>query len=68
MFSDSERQAVIDFLHEEARLADEGRYAEWLALWTDDAVYWVPGSTDPGVVPRSTSRTSTTIADASRPA
>jgi hypothetical protein len=26
------------FLYREARLADEGRYAEWLARWTDDAV------------------------------
>src|SRR5947207_15747288 len=38
---------VIDFLHLEARLADEARYAEWLALWTDDGVYWVPATTDP---------------------
>jgi len=35
----------------EARLADEGRYAEWHALWTDDAVYWVPATTDPGADP-----------------
>jgi len=42
---------VIDFLHLEARLADEARYAEWLALWTDDGVYWVPATTDPGADP-----------------
>ncbi|PXY33517.1 ring-hydroxylating dioxygenase subunit beta [Prauserella sp. PE36] len=30
------------FLYREARLADEGRYDEWEALWTDDALYWVP--------------------------
>ena len=42
---------MIDFLNEEARLADEARYAEWLALWTDDAVYWVPATTDPGADP-----------------
>jgi 3-phenylpropionate/cinnamic acid dioxygenase small subunit len=42
---------VIDFLHREARLADEARYAEWLALWTDDAVYWVPATTDPSADP-----------------
>ena len=41
-----DRQAVVDFLHLEARLADEARYAEWLALWTDDAVYWVPARID----------------------
>jgi benzoate/toluate 1,2-dioxygenase beta subunit len=29
---------------------DEHRYREWLSLWTDDAVYWVPcsdGASDP---------------------
>ena len=30
------------FIYLEARLADEGRYSEWEALWTDDAQYWVP--------------------------
>jgi benzoate/toluate 1,2-dioxygenase beta subunit len=35
----------------EARLADEARYAEWLALWTDDGVYWVPATTDPAATP-----------------
>ena len=45
------REDVLDFLHLEARLADEARYAEWLALWTDDAVYWVPATTDPGADP-----------------
>ena len=45
------REEVTAFLYEEARLADEARYAEWLALWTDDAVYWVPATTDPGADP-----------------
>jgi benzoate/toluate 1,2-dioxygenase beta subunit len=39
-----------NFIFREARLADEGRYEEWLSLWTEDAVYWVPcgdGDTDP---------------------
>jgi benzoate/toluate 1,2-dioxygenase subunit beta len=39
-----------NFIFREARLADEGSYEEWLSLWTDDAVYWVPcsdGDTDP---------------------
>jgi benzoate/toluate 1,2-dioxygenase beta subunit len=35
----------------EARLADEARYAEWEALWTDDGIYWVPATTDPDVDP-----------------
>ena len=51
MPSDADVRAATDFLHLEARRADEGRYAEWLALWTDDAVYWVPATTDPGADP-----------------
>jgi 3-phenylpropionate/cinnamic acid dioxygenase small subunit len=34
------------FLYREARFQDEHRYAEWEALWTDDAVYWVPAMSD----------------------
>lgn len=30
------------FLYREARLADENEYDAWEALWTDDALYWVP--------------------------
>jgi ethylbenzene dioxygenase subunit beta len=30
------------FLVHEARLLDEARFDEWLALFTDDAWYWVP--------------------------
>jgi benzoate/toluate 1,2-dioxygenase beta subunit len=33
---------VWRFLFHEARLMDEHRYAEWLDLYTEDAVYWVP--------------------------
>jgi benzoate/toluate 1,2-dioxygenase subunit beta len=51
MVSDADHRAVAAFLYEEARLADEARYAEWLALWTDDGVYWVPATTDPGADP-----------------
>src|SRR5262249_53555333 len=51
MVSDVEYRTVVEFLHREARLADEARYGEWLALWTDDAVYWVPATTDPGADP-----------------
>jgi len=54
MISDADARAALDFLHTEARLADEGRYAEWLALWTDDAVYWVPATTDPAADPERT--------------
>jgi 3-phenylpropionate/cinnamic acid dioxygenase small subunit len=34
------------FLYKEARLADENRYDEWTALWTDDAIYWIPANLD----------------------
>ena len=37
-----DRRAVEDFLYAEARLADENDYDRWEALWTDDALYWVP--------------------------
>jgi 3-phenylpropionate/cinnamic acid dioxygenase small subunit len=53
MVSAQDHQAVVEFLYREARLADEARYAEWLALWTDDAVYWVPASTDPAADPET---------------
>jgi 3-phenylpropionate/cinnamic acid dioxygenase small subunit len=35
---------ILAFLYLEARLADEGRYSEWEALWDDDdnVVYRVP--------------------------
>jgi 3-phenylpropionate/cinnamic acid dioxygenase small subunit len=38
---------VEQFLYREARFADESDYDSWEALWTDDALYWVPaGSRD----------------------
>lgn len=37
---------VEQFLFREARLADEGDYDGWEALWTDDGVYWVPANGD----------------------
>ena len=41
---------ICQFLYKEARLVDEHRFDEWEALWTDDAIYWVPANgedTDP---------------------
>src|SRR5207245_2591900 len=35
-------RAVEKFLYREARLMDEQRYDEWLDLWTEDALYFVP--------------------------
>ena len=37
---------VERFVFREARLMDEHRYSEWLSLWTDDALYWVPCNDD----------------------
>jgi 3-phenylpropionate/cinnamic acid dioxygenase small subunit len=34
------------FLLHEARLLDEGKFDEWLALFTPDAWYWVPSEPD----------------------
>ena len=34
------------FIHREARLQDEHDYAAWEALWTDDAIYWVPANAE----------------------
>src|SRR5208337_1905717 len=41
---------IEQFLYREARLLDEGRFDEWLDLFTADAVYWLPagqGDTHP---------------------
>lgn len=41
---------VSQFLFREARLQDTHDYDGWEALWTDDAIYWVPANgadTDP---------------------
>ena len=40
------KDAVEAFLFHEARLADENRYDEWFALWTEDVRYWVPANID----------------------
>jgi 3-phenylpropionate/cinnamic acid dioxygenase small subunit len=36
------KQDLIDFVVQEARLLDAKRYEAWNALFTDDAMYWVP--------------------------
>jgi len=41
-----DRQQVEQFIYHEAQLMDEHRYDEWLALWTEDARYWVPSGRD----------------------
>jgi len=47
------REQVIDFIYDEARMLDEGRYDEWLSLWLEDGHYWMPldyKQTDPHLV------------------
>jgi 3-phenylpropionate/cinnamic acid dioxygenase small subunit len=39
-------QAIEQFLYREARLADESLYEEWMSLWTEDAIYWIPANLD----------------------
>ena len=36
------RDDVIDFIYDEARMLDEGRFDEWLALWLPEGIYWMP--------------------------
>lgn len=44
--ADLTKDAIEAFLFHEARLADENRYDEWFALWTEDVRYWVPANLD----------------------
>ena len=49
--ADAALQAEVErFLYQEARLLDTQRLEDWLALFTEDASYWVPlvqGQADP---------------------
>lgn len=42
----TDRHRVEAFVYREARLMDEHAYDEWLALWSEDALYWVPSNDD----------------------
>lgn len=46
MTQEALQHRVEQFIYAEARLQDEHRYEEWEALWTDDAIYWVPANGD----------------------
>jgi 3-phenylpropionate/cinnamic acid dioxygenase small subunit len=35
---------VTKFIYREARFADDHDYDSWEALWTDDAIYWIPAN------------------------
>jgi len=41
-----DRNSIESFLYREARLMDAHAYDEWLALWDEDATYWVPCNAD----------------------
>lgn len=41
-----DRHQIENFLYREARLMDEHAYDEWLALWAEDVLYWVPCNED----------------------
>ena len=43
---DLDLRQIEQFLYAEARYADEHDYDAWEALWTDDALYWVPAGPD----------------------
>jgi 3-phenylpropionate/cinnamic acid dioxygenase small subunit len=36
------REDLVDFVHDEARMLDEGRFSDWLDLWLPDGIYWMP--------------------------
>jgi 3-phenylpropionate/cinnamic acid dioxygenase small subunit len=39
-------ERVQAFLYQEADLADRHAYSNWLALWAEDAIYWIPCNDD----------------------
>lgn len=41
-----DRGPFEDFLVDEARLLDERRFRDWMALFAEDGTYWVPAVTD----------------------
>src|SRR5262245_24911980 len=55
------RSEVEQFLYHEAWLLDHGRLDAWLALYTDDATYWIPVQAD-----QADPLTTSSIVDAAR--
>jgi benzoate/toluate 1,2-dioxygenase beta subunit len=41
-----DRRPFEDFIVHEARLLDERRFGDWMALFADDGTYWVPAVPD----------------------
>ena len=51
--NDPARDDLVQFVYHEARLLDERRFDEWLALFAEHGHYWMPlepGQTDPRLV------------------
>lgn len=46
-----ERQDIVDFLYQEAKLLDEWKLKEWATLFTDDGTYKIPPLGDPDASP-----------------
>lgn len=44
----SRYRLALDLLHREAEALDERRWDEWLALYAEDAIFWVPSWDDDG--------------------
>lgn len=47
------RDDIIDFIYQEARMLDEGRFDDWLDLWLPEGIYWMPldyKQTDPDLI------------------
>ncbi len=42
----AEREEIERFIQDEARLLDERRFDDWMGLFADDGVYWVPARPD----------------------
>ena len=42
MSTSADQERIKQLLYHEARLMDEHRYTEWLALWDEKGIYWVP--------------------------
>lgn len=38
------QEAITHFLYHEARLLDERQFNDWLDLWSDPLLYWIPST------------------------
>lgn len=47
------RSEAEDFLYREAELLDDRKFEQWLSLFTEDGIYWLPmvEDSDPGTEP-----------------